>query len=84
MGSISNDSNKNVYSGKSWVDAGVFIKTRTEACDKNSWEDRIGRRLSRMIKERDAAIAYEDAHTVDKRTKRYKEQQEQQEMGMGR
>ena len=73
MSSISNDSNKNVYTGKSWVDAGVYIRTRTEAGDKNSWEDRIGRRLSRMIQERDAAIAYQNEHMDDKRTKVYKE-----------
>ncbi len=85
MSSISNDSNKNVYTGKSWVDAGVYVKRRTEVEDIRSSEEAYRRRLNHFIAQRDAAIAYEDAHTVDKRTKRYKEQQaQQQEMGMGR
>lgn len=85
MSSISNDSNKNVYTGKSWVDAGAFIKTRTDVEDMRSGEEAYRRRLNSIIRANNIAIAYQDAHTEDKRTKRYKERQaQQQEMGMGR
>lgn len=85
MGINSNRLNEKVNSRKSWIDAGVYVKRRTEVEDIRSSEEAYRRRLNRIIEQRDAAIAYEDAHTVDKRTKRYKEQQaQQQEMGMGR
>ena len=84
MGINSNRLDEKVNSRKSWIDAGVYVKRRTEVEDMLSSEEAYRRRLNRIIAQRDAAIAYEDAHTVDKRTQRYKEQQEQKEMGMGR